>query len=268
MTVNPVHMIYYSKRKVNLNERKKYQKILDSKPGSGCKVQENLIEGVDNMRISEAALITGLSVSNIRFYEKKGLLAPVREEESRYRDYSEEDIRELKRIILYRKMSIPVETIYLMQQGEISLDVVLKRQEEELYAQREMLQGSIDLCQKLLSRRDTDDIDVDYYLNYVKEEEEKGRHFAEVEELLEDFAEFAGMSPYGPHPMAGGFFINRKVRLVCSLALLICCALSLPLLVLESYLENGMVRASQLVFWGVWLLGLTASFLVYKKSKK
>lgn len=28
------------------------------------------------MRISEAAKITGLSVSNIRFYEKKGLLSP------------------------------------------------------------------------------------------------------------------------------------------------------------------------------------------------
>ena len=57
------------------------------------------------MRISEAAKITGLSVSNIRFYEKKGLLAPVREEESKYRDYAKEDIAQLKRIILYRKMN-------------------------------------------------------------------------------------------------------------------------------------------------------------------
>ena len=60
------------------------------------------------MRISEVAGLTGLNVSNIRFYERKGLLTPVREEESRYRDYTEEDVRRIKRILLYRKMGIPV----------------------------------------------------------------------------------------------------------------------------------------------------------------
>ena len=30
------------------------------------------------MRISEAANLTGLNISNIRFYERKGLLKPVR----------------------------------------------------------------------------------------------------------------------------------------------------------------------------------------------
>ena len=45
------------------------------------------------MRISEVAKETGLSVSNIRFYEKKGLLSPERKEESNYRDYTEEDIK-------------------------------------------------------------------------------------------------------------------------------------------------------------------------------
>ena len=35
------------------------------------------------MKIGEAAKETGLSISNIRFYEKKGLLEPEREAESR-----------------------------------------------------------------------------------------------------------------------------------------------------------------------------------------
>ena len=38
------------------------------------------------MRIGEVAKRTGLNVSNVRFYERKGLLAPVREEESNYRE--------------------------------------------------------------------------------------------------------------------------------------------------------------------------------------
>ena len=44
------------------------------------------------MRIGEIAEKTGLSVSNIRFYEKKGLIGPNREEESKYRNYTDSDL--------------------------------------------------------------------------------------------------------------------------------------------------------------------------------
>ena len=50
------------------------------------------------MKIGEAAKETGLSVSNIRFYEKKGLLNPRRREESQYREYGQEEVRRLKEI--------------------------------------------------------------------------------------------------------------------------------------------------------------------------
>ena len=42
------------------------------------------------MKISEAAKLTGLNVSSIRFYERKGLLMPQREDGSKYRDYTDE----------------------------------------------------------------------------------------------------------------------------------------------------------------------------------
>ena len=41
------------------------------------------------MKISEAAKLTGMNVSSIRFYERKGLLLPERESGSKYRDYTE-----------------------------------------------------------------------------------------------------------------------------------------------------------------------------------
>lgn len=97
------------------------------------------------MRISEVAALTGLAVSNIRFYEKKGLLAVQREKESKYRDYSEEDIERLKIILLYRKMNFSIDTIYLLLQGKADLSEALIRQEEELAGQMDMLQGSIEL---------------------------------------------------------------------------------------------------------------------------
>ena len=63
------------------------------------------------MRIGEVAQRTGLSISNIRFYEKKGLIGPERNEQNRYREYEEEDVQQLEKIILYRKMDFTIETI-------------------------------------------------------------------------------------------------------------------------------------------------------------
>ena len=63
------------------------------------------------MKIGEAAKCTGLSMSNIRFYEKKKLLTPKREDGNQYRDYTEEDIERLKKIMILRKLDIPIDTI-------------------------------------------------------------------------------------------------------------------------------------------------------------
>ena len=54
------------------------------------------------MKISEAAKLTGLNVSSIRFYERKGLLMPQREDGSKYRDYTDEDVQRIRQILLYR----------------------------------------------------------------------------------------------------------------------------------------------------------------------
>lgn len=53
------------------------------------------------MKIGEAAKKAEISPGNIRFYEKKGLLKPKREESSSYRSYTEEDVERLKRITCF-----------------------------------------------------------------------------------------------------------------------------------------------------------------------
>ena len=106
------------------------------------------------MRISEAANLTGLNISNIRFYERKGLLKPVREEDSKYRNYTDEDVTRLKQILLYRKMGISIETIYLLFCEQAELGVVLERQKAELKSQIENLQGAFELCDMILKEED------------------------------------------------------------------------------------------------------------------
>lgn len=223
------------------------------------------------MRISEVAKLTGLSVSNIRFYEKKGLLAPVREEESKYRDYSAQDVRQLKEIILYRKMNLPIETIYLLMRGEASLESVLRHQEEELTAQREMLQGAIELCRKMQREPDLEHIDVDAYLNYVYTEEEAGRKFAQVEELLEDWADFMHLSQR-MYPLMGNFSAGRLVQNVwvsrgISAALLLAC-IGLPLGAIWGLChEDGgaFPTLTAVFFWITWFACLLYAFLRYRR---
>ena len=52
------------------------------------------------MKIHELENELNISRANIRFYEKEGLLTPARKENG-YRDYSDDDIAVLKKIIVY-----------------------------------------------------------------------------------------------------------------------------------------------------------------------
>lgn len=60
------------------------------------------------MKIKDVEEQLDITKSNIRFYEKEGLITPNRTENG-YRDYSEEDVRRLKEIVILRKLGIPVQ---------------------------------------------------------------------------------------------------------------------------------------------------------------
>jgi DNA-binding transcriptional MerR regulator len=62
------------------------------------------------MNIKEMQEQSGLSRFNILYYEKEGLVVPERRKDG-YRDYSEKDLEELKRIRLFRELEVPIEKI-------------------------------------------------------------------------------------------------------------------------------------------------------------
>lgn len=143
------------------------------------------------MKIGEAAKETGLSISNIRFYEKKGLLEPARDQESKYRNYTEEDILRLKKIIIFRKMDLSVEQIAAMLRGKIDAKEVLKNQEQELLNKIREMEGALELCRILEKEESPLDIEPEQYLDYIAQEEKKGKKFSKAEELLDGMLESA-----------------------------------------------------------------------------
>lgn len=240
------------------------------------------------MRIGEVAEQTGLSISNIRFYEKKGLIQPEREQQSRYRDYSQEDVRQLKLILLYRKMNLPIETIGELSGGNAQVGEVLERQLASLREEQQKLQGSIDLCVKFMQDRKyacpeemcsgnagmhlLSEADLDAYLNYVKEEEKLGRSFADVEELLEDFAQFTQFDRMVEGNGLGLWLVQHPGLRRALAALWSAVFVLLPLAVFaDRILDGEELSPAWLLFWLVWLLFIAVSlrqFWMDRKGKK
>ena len=102
------------------------------------------------MTIKEVEQKTGLSRSNIRFYEKEKLLNPVRNERNGHREYSEEDVENVKKIAYLRTLGISVEDIRKIVNKEVDLKKVIRKQEAVLGQQLSELTTAKALCRRML----------------------------------------------------------------------------------------------------------------------
>ena len=87
------------------------------------------------MTIKEVEKQTGLSRSNIRFYEKEKLIDPSRNESNGYRDYSENDVENIKKIAYLRTLGISIEDIRNIISEKATLKDTLEKQYEVLKSQ-------------------------------------------------------------------------------------------------------------------------------------
>ena len=103
--------------------------------------------------IREVTEITGITVNALRYYDRKGLLHPtVRNSEGRKEWlYDDEAVRRAKRILLLRKIGIPVESIAkVIEKADKMDEVILRSRLEELREERQFLDEQISLAGMLL----------------------------------------------------------------------------------------------------------------------
>lgn len=100
------------------------------------------------MRIQELERLVGIDRATIRYYEKEGLICPVRSENG-YRDYSDADARELERIRLLRGLGISLETIRQIRQGSAALGDVMARQIVILEGRQQQMDQARAVCQRI-----------------------------------------------------------------------------------------------------------------------
>ena len=219
------------------------------------------------MRISEVAEKTGLSISNIRFYEKKGLIGPDRDKDSKYRNYTEEDLALIKQILLFRKMDFSIEAISHILNKKLTIEDAIQNQITELEEKRDSIQSSIDLCKKIAGDGQYSSLDTDYYLSYVKEEEKKGRAFGQLNDLLDEVSDYYDYCFWNT-PFAGLAMPGTKYGKALSVILL-AVMLLMPLIAIgEDLIKEQGVSFGSVCLAVIWWGTMVCSLVGYRKSRK
>ena len=134
------------------------------------------------MKIYQVEELVGITKKNIRFYEDEGLLCPERDPENGYRDYTMNDVRQLEKIKLLRKLSVPIEEIRLLQKGCLSFSECMRQQIEQLEKEQASAELMKELCTKLKSEvDDVKNLDASGYLEEIKNLEKGGTKFMDIE---------------------------------------------------------------------------------------
>jgi DNA-binding transcriptional MerR regulator len=134
------------------------------------------------MKIYQVEELVGITKKNIRFYEDQKLLCPKRNPQNDYREYSLEDVRQLEKIKLLRKLSVPIEEIRLIETGNLSLTQSMNRQIERIEKEEQNAQVMKELCARL--RDETTDLktlNASFYLSEMDKMESQGTKFKDIQ---------------------------------------------------------------------------------------
>ena len=94
------------------------------------------------MRINDVVQKVDLSKRAVKYYEEQGLLQ-IKKDENGYRNYTENDVKILKEISVYRKLGISIADIRLLLEKKDTqiLEKILREKESELSDRKEELEA-------------------------------------------------------------------------------------------------------------------------------
>lgn len=152
------------------------------------------------MNIKQAEQSSGVSKRNIRFYEQEKLIAPKRNRDNDYREYSQEDIAVLKRIRMLRMVDMPLEQIRQILQGETELSAAARAQKEKLQQKVRELEAAIRFCDEFAAASKMEALDTDAVLRRMEEPENRGNLFVQWVEDYKRLAKAQAKKTYTFYP--------------------------------------------------------------------
>ena len=132
------------------------------------------------MKTKELENLLGITKENLRYYEKEGLLSPERLDNG-YRDYSEDDIVRLKKILVMRKLGITIAEIRDVLEEKRELSSVLCDTMDRLDREITSIQEARAMCERLAEENITiGELDGERLLSEIEAEQAEGGRFADL----------------------------------------------------------------------------------------
>lgn len=171
------------------------------------------------MTIKEVEQLLDIPRATVRYYEKEGLITPYREGNA-YRNYSEDDIEKLKKIIILRKIGVSVEDINDLFDDIKSMDEVLDENIANLELQMEELQGALKLSKRMQDDQvEISEMDTAFYWNTVKEEEESGNLFLDLTKDIVHMEKIFLLSRFTRVDEKGKSYISVRMIIITAMVL-------------------------------------------------
>lgn len=183
------------------------------------------------MTIKEVETMTGLARSNIRFYEKENLIQPTRNERNGYREYTEENVQDIKKIAYLRTLGISIEDIHKIINHKASLMEIISEQEKILGDQIVDLEKAKSICRQMMNSQPIsyENLNIEAYVPELPKYWEGNKKLFQL-----DSVSFLHMW--------GGTIVWAVITTLCLLVAL-CCYSNLPDLIPIQY-SGGYVSSS------------------------
>lgn len=104
------------------------------------------------MKTKELEKRLGITKDTLRFYEKEGLVKPLRDENG-YRHYSEEDVRIIEIIMFFRSIEFTIDEIKQLFAGTISISDLMVQKKKYLERIIDHKKRTIDIIVQTLDRK-------------------------------------------------------------------------------------------------------------------
>lgn len=105
--------------------------------------------------IREATQLTGVSQDTLRYYEKIGLLAPIRRSDSGHRRYTEIDLAWARFLTILRATGMPIRRMLTFVKLEREGDATIEERKALLEAHREDVAHQLEELERSLGAIDT-----------------------------------------------------------------------------------------------------------------
>ncbi len=139
------------------------------------------------MTIKEAEKLTGLTAKSIRLYESKGLITVERNEENDYRNYTQENINQLKQIKVYRYFDFSIEEIKeLLNDTNEKIAEKIQQKMEKYEDETEDISSKRDWLNALSKDLSKGKLELEEYADTIEFLE--GEEMSELRKLIDDLS--------------------------------------------------------------------------------